>query len=113
MKKMEPLYVCPDCLEDFEFVRFEIDPETLEHRGIFRCHCEDETIFPEELALEILDDEDLRYQMRISRMLCVKNALIRHQRRQTRVITPAVELHTRRLQTYLQDFSEKSARQFK
>ncbi|MFO8058659.1 MAG: hypothetical protein R6V10_15340, partial [bacterium] len=36
---MEPLYVCPDCLEDFQFVRFEVDPVTLEHRGIFSCAC--------------------------------------------------------------------------
>ncbi len=110
---MEPFYVCPDCLEDFEFVRFEIDPDTLEHRGIFRCACEDETVFPENLARQILHDEDLECQLRLSRMLCVKNALIRHQDRVAREITPAVELHTRRLQSYLRNFSERSTRQFK
>lgn len=110
---MEPLYVCPDCLEDFEFVRFEIDPVTLEHRGIFKCACEDETVFPEGLAREILEDEDLQDQLRTSRMLCVKNALIHHQGRQAREIPVGMEVHTRRLQSYLRDFSQKSARQFK
>ena len=104
--------ICPDCLEDYTFIRFDVDPETLEHRGQFSCACMDSIIFPEFITREMIDDEDLQDQLRRSRLhhlACSLHGEGRPLPRRPGIIP----VGTRHLERYLETFSEQTLRQLK
>ena len=104
--------ICPDCLEEYKFLRFDVDVQSLEHRGVFTCGCETELIFPEFITMEILDDRDLEDQVKYGRMYHLSRAL--HGKLEGKS-TPSemISVHNRHLEKYLQYFSEKQIQLFK
>lgn len=104
--------ICPDCLEEYHFIRFNVDPDTMEHRGEFSCECMDSIVFPEFVVREILDDEDLQDQLRLSRLFHFRRSVAEEPPAQP--ARPGVlRVNTRHLERYLQTFSEQSLRQLK
>ena len=104
--------ICPDCLEDYTFIRFDVDPETLEHRGEFSCACMNSIYFPESITREMIDDEDLQDQLRISRLHHLSCSLQGGGRPAPR--RPGIlAVGTRHLQRYLETVSEQTLRQLK
>lgn len=104
--------ICPDCLEDYRFIRFDVDPETLEHRGEFSCACMDSILFPEFITREMIEDEDLQEQLRISRLHHLACSL----KAPAKTVTsrPGVlAVGTRHLERYLETFSEHTLRTLK
>lgn len=105
--------ICPKCLEDYQFIKFEVDAETLEHRGVFHCDCEKEFIFPEFLTREIIGDQDLQEQMKNSRLLHLRTSVGYSRTTAARVARQMVKAHTWRLERYIKVFSEQSIRLLK
>jgi hypothetical protein len=60
--------ICPLCLEEYELLAFDVDPDTLEHRGLFKCACEEPAFFPEFMTRDMLLDEEDRERLRLSRL---------------------------------------------
>jgi len=105
--------ICPDCLEEYTFIKFEVDPETLEHRGQFTCDCMEAIVFPEFITREIISDDDLKDQLRHSRLHYLACSVAENEIRTVSVSRGVINLETRHLQRYLQTFSEQSLRQLK
>jgi len=105
--------ICPDCLEGYEFIRFDVDAATLEHRGVFRCACSEALVFPEFITKELIDDEDIREQLRISRRFHLQRSLAASVEPPARRAVKGMSLHHQSLTRYLEDFSEKSVRLLK
>lgn len=104
--------ICPDCLEPFEFVDFSVSPETLEHRGVFKCRCSDSLVFPESVTREMLSGEDFEERLKISRLLHLRKALTAD-KNLPEVKVGAIKLETRHLERYIKHFSEQSIRHLK
>jgi len=105
--------ICPDCLEDYEFIDFDIDSETMEHQGVFRCACYESNIFSEATTREMISDEDLKERLRISRLLYIRKSLTEKKKLTTSGPARAISLKMKHLQLYIQHFSEQSIRQLK
>ena len=104
--------ICPDCLEDYIFIRFDVDPETLEHRGEFACACMDAILFPEFITRDMIDDDDLQDQLRRSRLhhlACTLQGQSRPAPRRPGVLA----VGNRHLERYLETFSEQTLRLLK
>ncbi|HUT52036.1 MAG TPA: hypothetical protein VM658_01460 [bacterium] len=104
--------ICPDCLEAYEFVEFNVNPETLEHRGVFKCSCCDSLIFPEALTREMLWEDDIEDRLRISRLFHMRRALGKDVK-PPMVKIGTIKLETRHLERYIRHFSEQSLRHLK
>ncbi len=100
--------ICPNCLEDYQFIRFELHPECAEPRAIFRCDCERPAIFPVRdcLNLEMLNDE-LREQLRVFKLLSFRQALDR-ERQPYPISSQSMPIRVRHLERYLSEISLKS-----
>lgn len=106
--------LCPDCLEDYEFVKFDVDNVTLEHRGIFRCRCAQEVTFPEFLSRTIISDKNIVAQLRISRLMHLSRSFKEKDKKTESVLAPGtIRLHTRHLERYLEHISNRSLRLLK
>jgi hypothetical protein len=103
--------ICPDCLEAYEFVEFSVNPETLEHRGVFKCGCRDQLIFPEAMTREMLT-EDTEERLRMSRLLHLRRALSAGAK-PAAIKMGTIKLETRHLERYIKHFSEQSLRHLK
>ena len=99
--------ICPNCLEDYRFVKFELHPECSEPRAIFTCLCERPAIFPVRacLNLEMLQPEHLE-QLRVFKLLSFRQALDR-QRQFCPVSSKAMPIKVRHLERYLSEISLK------
>ncbi len=102
--------ICNKCLEEYSFVKFDVDPVTLEHRGIFSCGCEEEYVFPERMTREMIYDDDLREQLMISRKLHLQQSRKEDSSSFRRVEPVSLWLNNHHLERYIQHFSEQSAR---
>ncbi len=105
--------ICPYCLEEYEFMGFEVDPRSLEHRGIFKCECKGEIVFPESLTLEMMEDNDLLERLHISRRFHMGLRLAGKRQERSVPKSEMISVHTRNLEKYLRHFSEKQMRLFK
>jgi hypothetical protein len=105
--------ICPDCLEEYEFLGFEVDAETLEHYGLFRCSCSGTILFPEFLTREILEDNDLLDQIKISRRMHLTQSFGGKDTITVKEIFNVIKLESRHLERYIQDFSRESIRLLK
>jgi len=102
--------ICPVWLDEYELLEFDVNPITLEHRGIFRCGCGDMYLFPEELTLEMIEDADIRDRLRISRMLHIGKSLAEMKARSFTTTKTAAKAETRSLIRYIEDVSAQSIR---
>lgn len=102
--------ICPDCLEDYEFVEFDVDQATLEHRGVFKCGCEEPLMFPEFMTRQMIVDEDLKEQLRRSRLFHLQRSVKSEEPSGVKLWKGVIRIHARHLVRYLEDFSEKSVR---
>jgi len=106
--------ICPRCLDDYQFVDFDVDPRTLEHRGIFKCSCSQRVLFPERYVRVLVDDEDVLERLRISRLMALERS-----RQEPRTPSPGeadLEMFSasnKKLMRYLRDFSDRSVRLLK
>ena len=100
--------ICPNCLEDYQFTRFELHPECAEPRAIFSCSCSRPAIFPVRdcLNLEMLNDELLE-QLRVFKLLSFRQALDR-ERQPYPITSQAMPIRVRHLERYLSEISLKS-----
>ncbi len=105
--------ICPDCLEEYEFYAFEVDPETLEHRALFECECEDLHLFPEYLARRMITDEDVKAQLRTSRMLYLGLSVSENRSLRAPMEVKMASVNNRSLMRYIEDFSQQSIRNLK
>lgn len=105
--------ICPDCLEEYTFIRFDVDPETLEHRGEFSCACLDSILFPEFITREMVEDEDLQERLRLSRLHHLSCSVEGNRRRPVLPRPGALAVNTRHLERYLKTFSEQTLRMLK
>jgi len=105
--------ICPDCLEEYQFVEFDVDSATLEHRGVFKCSCPEPLMFPEFMTRHMVADEDLKEQLRRSRLFHLQCSVKAEESSGARLWRGVMQLHARSLVRYLEDFSEKSARLLK
>ena len=99
--------VCPNCLEQYNFIKFELHPECVEPRAIFSCCCDRPAIFPARdcLNLDLLNDE-LKEQLRVFKLLALRQALDR-QRKPCPFSSHAVPMRVRHLERYLSEISLK------
>ena len=104
--------ICPQCLEDYQFVGFDVDPQTLEHRGIFKCECLEVIVFPEALTRDIIVDEDLKKRIQISRLFHLR-ASIGQEEQKTAPAVSGLKLHNQHLTRYLEHISQQTFRSFK
>lgn len=105
--------ICPNCLEPYEFVEFDVDPDTLEHRGVFCCECFERLLFPESLTREMLSDDDLVEQLRISRLFQLRMSLNEFKKHESHALDSPTELKNMHLQRYIEHLSDPTLRQFK
>lgn len=100
--------ICPNCLEDYVFVRFELHPECPEPRAIFTCLCDRPAIFPVHdcLHLDLLNPELLE-QLRVFKLLSFRRALDR-ERQPYPISSQAMPVRVRHLERYLSEISLKS-----
>ncbi len=105
--------ICPDCLDEYEFSHFEVDADTLEHYGMFKCSCDVPILFPEILTREILGNDDLLDQIRISRLMHLNRSFSGGGPITVKEINDVFMVESRHLKRYIQDFSEQSVRLFK
>ena len=104
--------ICPECLEAYEFVDFNVNPENLEHRGVFKCLCAETLVFPETMTREMLSEEDFEERLKISRLLHLRQALAQDEK--LPLCQPgAIQVETRSLMRYIEHFSEQSLRNLK
>jgi len=101
--------ICPDCLESYEFERFDVDEATLEHRGVFTCQCEEPLLLPEFLTRAFLEDNGMSDRLTQSRMLHLR---IRRGTESARKAVPveakALKVNNIHLERYIRVFSEQS-----
>jgi hypothetical protein len=105
--------ICPVCLNEYTLLDFDVEPDTLEHRGLFSCECSDPILFPETVTREMMTDEDLRERLRLSRLLYLRHSLDLHQPSLQPSAPRSLRLNTNHLQRYLEDVSQISLRQLK
>ena len=105
--------ICPDCLEEYVFYGFEVDRETLEHRVLFECQCDEMHLFPELLARRMITDEDVKEQLRISRMLYLGLAVSENRSLRAPLEVKMASVNNRSLMRYIEDFSQQSLRNLK
>ncbi len=99
--------ICPKCLEEYFFKKFEIDPHSLEHRGIFSCDCEGYVVFTERELTEFdLLSADLKSQMHHSRLMSMRITLA-EERGQLRGFDSVLERHACILARYIEEVSQK------
>jgi hypothetical protein len=105
--------ICPVCLDEYVLLDFDVDHETLEHRGLFKCGCDESVLFPEYLTRTMIADEDSQDRLRLSRLFHLSQSV-----GQLKAAVPTfspfmLRLKTQHLHRYLQDVSEQSLRQLK
>jgi len=99
--------ICPNCLEEYKFIKFELHPESPEPRAIFSCECDRPTILRvrDSLNLEMLQEEQ-KDQLRIFKLMALRSALDR-ERRPLPLPSQALPVRVRNLERYLSEISLK------
>lgn len=99
--------ICPNCQEEYKFIRFKIDPETLNIFACFKCECETELVLPEQDCKALgLFDQEIKSALRHLRLFIFRILRDREQS-PVQVYLKALEAHRWSLIKYLEEVSER------